>query len=76
MIHDWEIGALYWNCLQQTEGDEVAANALVKQRYFTEFLEKRDVYFFLGTIYQYHKRKMHNPYSIIGGRRTPKVVPV
>ncbi len=31
MIEDWEIGALYWNCLAQTEGDEVAANELVCQ---------------------------------------------
>jgi hypothetical protein len=25
MIEDWEIGALYWNCLKQAEGDEAVA---------------------------------------------------
>ncbi len=26
MIEDWEIGALFWNCLYQTDGDEEAAS--------------------------------------------------
>jgi len=31
MIEDWEIGALYWNCLRQAEGDEEEAIAKVRQ---------------------------------------------
>ena len=54
MIEDWEIGALFWNCLNKTDGDEDAANALVREKYFDTFLEKRDVYLFLGTTQQHH----------------------
>lgn len=38
MIEDWEIGALFWNCLRRTDGDEDAANALVREKYFDTFL--------------------------------------
>ena len=44
MIEDWEIGALYWNCLARAEGDEIAANKKVRQKYFDEFLTKKDIY--------------------------------
>ena len=64
MIEDWEIGALYWNCLAQTEGDEIAANELVRQKYETEFFEK-DLYFFVGTTLANHIRAP-NPFVIIG----------
>lgn len=64
MIEDWEIGALYWNCLAQTEGDEIAANELVRQKYETEFLNK-DLYFFTGTTLAHHMRAP-NPFVIIG----------
>ena len=64
MIEDWEIGALYWNCLAQTEGDEIAANDLVRQKYEMEFLEK-DLYFFVGTTKANHI-KAPNPFVIIG----------
>lgn len=43
MIEDWEIGALYWKCLTKTNGDEEAANELVRQKYETEFFQK-DIY--------------------------------
>jgi hypothetical protein len=65
MIEDWEIGALYWNCLAQTEGDEAAANVLVKQKYFGEFLQK-DLHLFLGTTLQFHAKRAPNPFTIIG----------
>ncbi len=64
MIEDWEIGALYWNCLAQTEGDEIAANALVRQKYENEFLGK-DLYLFVGTTKANHI-KAPNPFIIIG----------
>ncbi len=53
MIEDWEIGALYWNCLKSTEGNE--AEALKKVRYF-----------FLGTTREWHMRRAKNPFVIIG----------
>ncbi len=65
MIEDWEIGALFWNCLRQTDGDEEAANALVRQKYFDEFCQKKDVYLFLGTTLRHHHRSK-NPFVIIG----------
>lgn len=71
MIEDWEIGALYWNCLARTEGDEKAANELVKQKYFDEFVFHKDLYFFLGTTKQYHLVSP-NPFLIIGVFYPPK----
>ena len=64
MIEDWEIGALYWNCLAQTEGDEIAANELVRQKFVDQFFAK-DLYFFVGTTKANHI-KAPNPFVIIG----------
>ena len=72
MIEDWEIGALYWNSLKSVEGDEVVANELVKKRYFEEFLRDKDLYLFVGTTLQYHRRKAPNPFVIIGVFYPPK----
>lgn len=63
-ILDWEIGALYWNCLKACYGDEAAALAKVRQKYFEEFL-KKDLHFFLGTTQEFHFRAP-NPWVIIG----------
>lgn len=72
MIEDWEIGALFWNCLiKRTDGDEAAANELVRKKYFDEFLEKKDVYLFLGTTLQHHHTSP-NPFIIIGVFYPPK----
>lgn len=71
MIEDWEIGALFWNCLNQTDGDEKAANALVRQRYFDEFVEKKDLYLFLGTTREHHYVS-RNPFMIVGVFYPPK----
>jgi hypothetical protein len=66
MIEDWEIGALYWNCLADAEGDEKIALEKVRKRYFDEFTIKNDICLFLGTTLQYHQRRMKNPFVIIG----------
>ncbi len=65
MIEDWEIGALYWNCLRQAEGDEEEANKLVRKKYFDEFVLRKDLYLFVGTTKQYHN-VAPNPFVIIG----------
>ena len=70
-IEDWEIGALYWNCLASTNGDESAANDLVREKYFHEFTRKRDLHLFLGTTKQYHN-VAPNPFIIIGVFYPPK----
>ncbi|MDR0390796.1 MAG: hypothetical protein LBH59_02735 [Planctomycetaceae bacterium] len=63
MIEDWEIGMLYWNCLQSTNNEKEAISK-VKKKYFDDFL-KKDIYLFLGTTREFHLRSP-NPFMIIG----------
>ena len=63
-VLDWEVGALYWNCLRGNDGDEPAALEKVRHKYLTEFL-KRDLHFFLGTTQQFHF-VAPNPWVIVG----------
>lgn len=65
MIEDWEIGALFWNYLAQTDGDEEAAKQLVRQKYFDQFVQEKDLYLFLGTTFLNHN-VAPNPFVIIG----------
>jgi len=67
MIEDWEIGALYWNCLKSANGDETIACQKVKEKYWDEFIlsGKYDIHLFLGTTLQYHKMAPQ-PFVIIG----------
>lgn len=65
MIEDWEIFELYKNCLKRT-GNEKEALKLVKEKYFDIFNAKNDVYLFLGTTMQWHRRRSRNPFVIIG----------
>ena len=71
-IEDWEIGALYWNCLRRNNNDEDAANEQVKEKYWDEFVVKNDLHFFLGTTLQFHSKKALNPFMIIGVFYPPK----
>jgi len=64
MIEDWEIGALYWNCLKECNGDEHCALQKVKNKYLTQFADK-DITFFLGTTKQFHGWSK-NPFIIVG----------
>jgi len=66
MIEDWEIGALYWKCLNDAAGDEETALKKVKQKYFDIFTNKHEIYLFLGTTLQFHQRRARNPFVIIG----------
>jgi hypothetical protein len=65
MNEDWELGALYWNCLERNGGDESAACADVKRKYYDDFAKTKDLYFYLGTTLQY-QLKAPNPFIIIG----------
>ena len=65
MIEDWEIGALYWNSLKRSNGNEEKAILKVKSKYFDDFAKTKDLYFYLGTTLKYHKRGK-NPFIIIG----------
>lgn len=66
MIEDWEIGALYWKCLSSTNGDEKAALEKVKNQYYDNFTKTKDIYLFLGTTSEGHRRRWTNPFVIIG----------
>jgi len=69
MIEDWEIGALYWNCLQ-TYGAEKAPGK-VREKYMDDFAATKDLYLFLGTTRQWHVMKAPNPYVIVGTFHPP-----
>lgn len=66
MIEDWEIGALYWNCLARANGNDAEALQKVRQKYENEFLTKKDIHLFLGTTKEGHVRRWPNPFVIIG----------
>lgn len=68
-VLDWEVGALYWNCLRSVEGDEPKALAKVRQKYFDTFL-KTDLHLFLGTTQQFHFIAP-NPWVIVGVLQIP-----
>ncbi|QDK82753.1 hypothetical protein EXU85_30755 [Spirosoma sp. KCTC 42546] len=73
LIEDWEIGALYWNCLIDANGNEDIALKKVRDRYFDEFMAKKELYLFLGTRYVEHAKNYSNPFSIIGVYYPPKI---
>ena len=62
-ILDWEIGALYWNCLRDADSEQ-AALEMVRLKYFDQFMTT-DLHFFLGTTQQFHF-VAPNPWVIVG----------
>ena len=66
MIEDWEIGALYRNCLRNARGNENVALNKVREKYQDDFIKNKDIYLFLGTTKEWHRRRSHNPFVIIG----------
>ncbi|MGB0931574.1 MAG: hypothetical protein ACPGVB_12395 [Chitinophagales bacterium] len=66
MIEDWEVGQLYRNCLKSCNGNESEAIKKVKQKYKDNFINNKELYFFLGTTKQWHQRRANNPFVIIG----------
>ena len=72
MIEDWELGALYWNCLDNAKGNEKEACIKVKEKYLNEMRHKCDLHFFMGTTKQYHN-VAPNPFIIIGTFYPPKI---
>ncbi|MCC7429811.1 hypothetical protein IT568_03090 [bacterium] len=65
MIEDWEIGALYWNCLKKADNEKIALEK-VREKYFDSFVLEKELYFFLGTTLEFHRRRVSNPFVIIG----------
>jgi len=71
MIEDWEIGQLYWNSLKKCNNDEKCAIDKVTQKYNDDFINNKDIYFFLGTTKKFHNIAP-NPFIIIGVFYPPK----
>lgn len=69
MIEDWEIGQLFWNCRKKSTAEEAAQK--VREKYLNNFVETKDIHFFLGTTRAWHSRAP-NPYLIIGTFHPPK----
>lgn len=72
MIEDWEIGALYWNCMKSTDGVEYLALQKVRDQYESNFFKNKDLYLFLGSTREWHMRRARNPFVIIGVFYPPK----
>lgn len=70
-VLEWQIGALYRNCLRSSNGDEGEALVKVRQKYLDDFLET-DLHFFLGTTAAWHRRAP-NPWMIVGVAPIPHV---
>jgi hypothetical protein len=70
MIEDWEIGQLYWTCLERYGKDQAVAK--VKEKYFDDFVKTKDLHLFLGTTRQWHGRAK-NPFVIVGTFHPPFV---
>jgi hypothetical protein len=64
MIEDWEIGQLFWNCLEKYKDEKIACEK-IREKYFADFAKTKDLYFFLGTS-QLHHDVSKNPFMIIG----------
>lgn len=74
MIEDWEVGALFRQCVEYYKISEEEACIKVKEKYFDEFAKKKDLYFFLGTTKRYHSFAK-NPFIIIGTFSPPHPKP-
>lgn len=66
MIEDWELGSLYWKCLERSNNDEEEAKQKVIEKYLNQFTKKNDLYLFLGTTKLWHQRRATNPFVIVG----------
>ena len=78
MIEDWEIGALYWKGFAKYDGHDREAKACeyVKKKYWDDFALTKDIYFFLGTVYESHAKNYPNPFVIIGTFHPPFPKPI
>ena len=76
MIEDWEIGALYWNCLRRSKNDEKQAAIKVRQKYWDNFVqnEEKDTLLVLGTTLEHHNKRAPNPFVIVGVIPLPREI--
>ncbi|MCH3917325.1 MAG: hypothetical protein LKE40_07665 [Spirochaetia bacterium] len=67
-IEDWEMGALF----RKYKGNDELALQKVREKYEKSFIEKKDIYFFMGTVFKNHMKNTRNPWAIIGVFYPPK----
>lgn len=65
MIEDWELGALFWKCVNNGDSEDTACQK-VRQKFFVD-LCKKDLHFYLGTTLAHP-----NTFIIIGTFYPPK----
>jgi len=65
MIEDWELFSLFRKYYRSNEENYEQAVRQVRTKYLDEFKEK-DLYLFLGTRFNDHRRNWKNPYALIG----------
>lgn len=54
-IHDWETGALFWNCIDRGDSEDVAAEK-VRDKFLRDICgPDKDTYFFVGTVHGHPK---------------------
>lgn len=69
MIEDWELGALYWRCVDAGDAPNVAA-AKVRNKFLGDLCAAdRDTHFFVGTVLE------HGTWVVIGVFWPPKTTP-
>lgn len=67
MIEDWELGVLYLKMVEETQGDEQAAIAKVREKFFGQLCgDKVETYFFMGNMWQ-----RPNSWLVLGGFYPP-----
>ncbi|MBL0319191.1 MAG: hypothetical protein IPP74_07875 [Alphaproteobacteria bacterium] len=71
-ILDWEIYQLTRKLIHKYRGNKGMIYSHLKAKYFDEFTQNRDLYFFLGTHKYWHIRRSTNPFMIVGIFYPPK----
>ena len=66
MIEDWELGALF----RKYSNQDVAVEKVMEK--YRSLIQK-DIYFFLGTTFEWQKKNSPDPYLIIGVFYPPKI---
>jgi hypothetical protein len=74
MVEDWEIGMLYRKVFYTSHDESKACQDVINK--YMGFAKNNDVYFFLGTSYEWQKKNADDPYMIIGVFYPPKPVPM
>ncbi len=74
-ILDWEIYQFCRKLMRKYGKRTALLERHLARKYFDEFKQKREVYFFLGTTKYWHIRRSRNPFLIVGVFYPPKETP-